>query len=126
MIQPTRWSACLEVVDDSVVMVLKGVDYLAESVVAEGFHFVVPSGQVQPRLPGLGVLVEDVHKFEVYFVCPSKLWVHGEKYGGPRFLLLVPFGLVRVSVFSYLTTSKLSISTSGRMARSNFTISSRY
>ena len=60
----------VEVVDDGVIMVLKGLDDLAKAIVPKCFHSIVPPCQVKPCHCGGGVFVENVHKFEVEVVCP--------------------------------------------------------
>ena len=50
----------VEVVDDGIVMVLKGLDDLAKAIVPKCFHSIVPPCQVKPCHCGGGVFVENV------------------------------------------------------------------
>ena len=84
----------LEVVDNGVIVVFKGFNDLAESVVSECFHAVVPSGEVKPCRGRGGLPVENVHKFKVEVVRPLQHGEHPEQHAGPFPLLRVPFGFV--------------------------------
>ena len=84
----------MEVVDDGRVVVFKSLDDLAESIIAKGFHLVVPSGKIESGLCRFGFLVEDVYEFKVYVVCLLQFWEHLEEDGGPCLLLGIPLRLV--------------------------------
>ena len=46
-------------------MILKGLDYLIESVISKFLDIVIPSGKVKPSNTGFGLFIEDINEAEI-------------------------------------------------------------